>query len=144
MQQGPPAGSEVLGGLAASRVLLEHTVRALLARQKPQVQLLSGCLVSGLVWSPDGASVQGALPGLFIKRWRVAARCRMCCLLGKCLFERIMRVPGPSAEALVLGDAVWQQVTHESQSVLTRTATDLTVGACGHHRARATHAPVHQ
>ncbi len=66
MQQGLPAGP-VLGGLAASRVLLEHTVRALLARQKPQVQLLSGCLVSGLVWSPDGASVQGALPRLFMK-----------------------------------------------------------------------------
>ena len=66
MQQGAPTGP-VLGGLAASRVLLEHTVRALLARQKPQVQLLSGCLVSGLVWSPDGASVQGALPGPFMK-----------------------------------------------------------------------------
>ena len=58
MQPGAAGADGQTGNLGASRRLLEGAMRALLL-QNAHVELVPGCVVSDLAWSPDGRSVRG-------------------------------------------------------------------------------------
>ena len=58
MQPGAAGAGAKIGNMGASRRLLESAMRTLLLR-KANVELVPGCVVSGLAWAPDGRSVRG-------------------------------------------------------------------------------------
>lgn len=61
MQPGEAGADAQTGNMGASRRLLEGAMRALLL-EKAHVELVPGCVVSDLAWSPDGRSVRGERP----------------------------------------------------------------------------------